>query len=93
METKIKEKQFCPICDAEVEVVLRYPNYVCRKCAGKANLADRRKLIFCNKDHSGGFVAFYADTKESYDSHVCFIEGVRCRADEARFGGIVIEKI
>jgi len=93
METKIKGKQFCPICGAEVAVVLRYPNYVCRQCAGKASSADRRKLSFCNKSHSGGFLAFYADTNEPYDSHVCFIEGIRCRADEARFGGIVIEKI
>ena len=93
METEIKDKQFCPICDAEVEVVLRYPNYVCRKCAGKASSADGRRLIFCNENLSGGFIAFYADTNESYDSHVCFIEDIRCRVDEAHFGGIVIEKI
>ena len=31
------------------------------------------------------------DTGDSYDSHDCWIDGVACRADEARFGGIVIE--
>lgn len=41
----------------------------------------------------GGFVARYADTDELYDSHQCFIDGVRCHAGEARFGGIVIEPV
>lgn len=93
METEIKEKQFCPICSAEVRIVSRHPNYVCHRCAAKASSADGRRLYFCNENLSGGFLAFYADTDESYDSHICFIEDVRCRADEARFGGIVIEKI
>lgn len=34
----------------------------------------------------------YQDTDEAYDSHQCFIAGIRCHVDEARFGGIVIEK-
>lgn len=38
-----------------------------------------------------GFVAEYADTGEEYQGHDCFIDGVKCHADEARFGGIVIE--
>lgn len=40
---------------------------------------------------SGGFEAIVADTKEEYPSHICYIEGVECWADEARFGGIVIQ--
>lgn len=93
METEVKDKQFCLICGAEVLVNLRYPNYVCRSCADKASAADGSKLKFCNESLSGGFLAFYAETNEPYDSHICFIEGIKCRADEARFGGIVVEKI
>ena len=93
METEIKDRQFCPICAAEIKVVLRYPNYVCRSCASKASSADGRRLNFYNESLSGGFLAFFADTNEPYDSHVCFIEGVQCRADQAHFGGIVIEKM
>ena len=93
METEIKYKQFCPICGAEVKVILRYPNYVCRRCAGKASSAGGRLLSFYNEDFGGGFLAYYRDTGESFNSHTCFIEGVRCRADEAHFGGIVIEKM
>jgi hypothetical protein len=39
----------------------------------------------------GGFGAMIADTKEDYLSHICYIEGNKCWADEARFSGIVIQ--
>ncbi len=35
----------------------------------------------------------YADTGEARDSHLCFVDGVKCRADEARFGGIIIQPV
>lgn len=40
---------------------------------------------------SGGFAAIYDDTHEESDSHICYIDGVRCWADEAHMGGIVIQ--
>ena len=40
---------------------------------------------------SGGFAAIVADTKAEHPSHICYIEGVECWADEARFGGIVVQ--
>lgn len=42
---------------------------------------------------SGGFEAIATDTKEKHPSHICYIEGVECWADEARFGGIVIQTL
>ncbi len=83
--------QFCPICGAQVPRLARYPRYVCHKCADKARDESNRPLEFHNESFSGGFVARYADTGEKREGHVCFIEGVRCWADEARFGGIVIQ--
>lgn len=49
--------------------------------------------MFYNESLSGGYLANYADTNERYNSHECFIAGVRCRADEAYLGGIVIEVV
>ena len=40
---------------------------------------------------SGGFKAVVDETQEEGEDHICYIEGVKCWADEARFGGIVIE--
>ena len=85
--------QTCPICGTATSPSERYPRHVCRSCACLASSADGRLLAFSNLDMFGGFVARYADTDELYDSHQCFIDGVRCHAGEARFGGIVIEPV
>ena len=85
--------QQCPICSADVTKNARYPRYLCRVCAAKAQSADGRPLRFSNVGLSGGFCAKYVDTGEEYPSHECFVSGVRCHADEARFGGIVIEAL
>lgn len=81
----------CPICGAELPPVPRYPRYVCGACASRAASAEGRPLVFGNVGFSGGYVAEYVDTGAPYDSHACWIDGIRCHADEARFGGIVIE--
>ncbi len=54
-----------------------------------------RPLEFFNLTLTGGFVAAYLDTGERLDTpdgaQLCLIDGVRCRAREARFGGIVVQ--
>ncbi len=83
--------QKCPICLKQINKNRRYPLYVCNDCKAKATDEDDRPLKFHNESLSGGFLGFYSDTDEEYNSHICYIDGVRCWADEARFGGIVIE--
>lgn len=83
--------QCCPICSVVVGPHARYPRYVCGACAADARSRDGRPLVFFNADVSGGYRAEYADTREPYGSHECYVRGVRCWADEARFGGIVIQ--
>ena len=82
---------FCPICAKELRHIQRYPKYVCESCSNRARSRDGRPLKFFNISLSGGFTAQYADTGEVYESHECFIDDVPCYADEARFGGIVIQ--
>ena len=48
-------------------------------------------MTFGNVSVSGGFVGRYADTDEEYEGHQCFVDGVECVANEARFGGIVVQ--
>jgi hypothetical protein len=83
----------CPICSAPVYHFERYPRQVCGDCYSRACDAGGRPLLFGNASISGGFVAVYADTGENYGKHQCFIDGIECRADEFRFGGIVIEAV
>jgi len=69
---------------------VRYPRYACRSCAERACDADGARLAFSNASMSGGYMARYAATGAEYPSHECFIDGVRCHADEAHMGGIVV---
>ena len=88
---KREGQQYCPICRAKVAPSPRYPRYLCDNCAARATDEDGRPLGFNNESFSGGFVAEYKDTGEGRDSHICFIDGVKCWADEAHMGGIVIQ--
>lgn len=85
-------KQNCPICNSEIQHNARYPRYVCNECYHKATDNNGRKVIFGNVSLSGGCEGIYPDTKEKYKYNICYIEGHECIADEAKFGGIVIEK-
>lgn len=95
-----KMHQFCPICGNQVKAIPRYPKYVCDTCAQKTTDAKGRKVSFSSSDiESGddvltiseGCYGFYKDTQKKYRSKICYIQGIKCRADLARFGGIVIE--
>ena len=81
----------CPICSTPLLHKPRYPRYVCSDCVKRASTAQGRKLTFSNLSFSGGFEARFADTDRRYPQHECFIDGIRCWADEARFGGIVVQ--
>ena len=81
----------CPVCEASIEFVARYPKYICRECKERTLSVDGRPLKFGNIDLSGGFWAKYADTDEPYEGNRCFVDGVECEANEARFGGIVVQ--
>ena len=81
----------CPICSDPVPHQERYPLSVCRNCRSKACDNNGKKLKFFNLSLSGGYKAIIEETEEEYKSHICYIDGIKCHADEARFGGIVIE--
>lgn len=81
----------CPICGTALNLNPRYPRCVCDACVAKAVAPNGRPLSFSNLGASGGYSARYADNGAKYLSHDCLISGVRCRADEAHFGGIVVE--
>jgi hypothetical protein len=83
--------QECPVCRYSVHPSSRYPRALCGLCIREATDEHGRLLHFFNVDATGGFRAEYADTGEAREGHICYVHGVRCWADEAYFGGIVIE--
>lgn len=47
-----------------------------------------RKVDFFNTTFIGqGCAGEYCDTQEPYDSNICYIDCIPCKAEEHRFGG------
>jgi hypothetical protein len=93
-------KQWCSNCLKEVIYQARYPKYICSDCASKDKLDSKGNLLeFSNLGFSGGFKITYMDIKgntiredDRQDYCDCIIDGHMFFAQEARFGGIVIQK-
>jgi hypothetical protein len=85
----------CPVCGLEQPALPRYPGYLCRDCVSRAATRDGRRLSLVNTSAAGGFAARYADSGELAEeetvTRVVYVDGIRCRADESRLGGIVVQ--
>lgn len=67
------------------------PFYICEKCREYPVLnSDGDEMVYYNKSVTGGFEAKNKRTSEISEDHVCYINGVKCWADEYRFGGVMI---
>lgn len=84
--------QTCPICHTHVQKSERYPKYICEDCKKRAVNSEGLPVKFFNIDFGGGFVAVTIknDIEQKSQDHVCFVDGVKCYADEAKFGGVVV---
>ena len=85
----------CPVCGREQVALARYPGYLCRECASRAATADGRPVTLTNTSDAGGFAVRYADSgelaAEETVTHVVYVDGLRCLADEGRVGGVVVQ--
>lgn len=93
-------KQWCSNCYKEVYYQGRYPKYICGECASKNKFDNEGNLLeFSNLGFSGGFKIIYKDAygsilKEDDTQQFCdcIIDDKLFFAQEARFGGIIIQK-
>jgi hypothetical protein len=83
----------CPVCTAPRRANPRYPLALCQVCVLETVDAKGQDVRFYNTTPmGGGFEARHADGRND-DDHTCLVRGVPCRADEAYFGGIVVESL
>jgi hypothetical protein len=87
---------YCSNCGIEMGLGLnqRYPKSICGICSKEVTDIDERNVEFYNTQIGGnGCQGYYSGTgqKEKYDSNLCYINGKEFYAEEARFGGIVIQ--
>ena len=87
------ESMPCPICNNKHNTLARYPNAVCNDCLHTHGTKDNHgnDKYFFNRSFAGGIKAL-VNGKETFD-YSCFVNQIKCMADEARFGGIVVSKI
>lgn len=83
----------CPICRSLVPFEARYPEKVCDSCVAKATDVTGNRVAFYNTSISGGIAGHFVDSDSDYGSFICYIGGIKCIADEHRFGGIVIQPL
>lgn len=84
-------QQRCPLCGAALPISTRYPRYVCASCAAGAVDLDGHPVEFSNEGLSGGLVSSSPRAPVESGRASCLIEGVRCVAEEAHMGGVVIQ--
>lgn len=97
---KTELKQWCANCYKIVHYQGRYPKYICGDCASKEILDKNGNLLtFSNLGFTGGFKIIRKDRDgkiiEEVDTEQfceCLIDGKEFFAQEARFGGIVIQR-
>ncbi len=82
----------CPVCRAPLGTNPRYPRALCPVCVLEAVDGAGHEVRFVNTSIDGGFEAHHADGRRD-DDHACFVRGAPCHADEAYFGGIVVQLI
>ena len=93
-------KQWCSNCYKEVYYQVRYPKYICWECMTKSKYDEKGNLLeFSNLSITGGFRITYKDSNgktirevETEDYCECIIDDKLFFAQEAKFGGIVIQK-
>ncbi|RZJ69323.1 MAG: hypothetical protein EOO45_13725 [Flavobacterium sp.] len=86
--------QPCFNCRNNVHYNPRYPKYICGQCQSLLTDATGRPVEYFNTGWSGtGCKGYFAGTnqKEEYNSDTCYIADKSFTAEEARFGGIVIQ--
>lgn len=79
----------CPICEKNMLAFERYPNMICSECVELAVNKNGDSIKFYNIDPTGGFMSIVNNIKG--EEHECYINNRKCRANESRFGGIVVE--
>jgi len=92
----------CPICGEPTPHEDRYPASVCADCQQRASDRDGRRIVGYNEGMGGGLIVFYADSPSGRQTEIagdvletgrCWIDGIECTIQEARFGGVVVQRV
>jgi len=92
----------CPVCGNPTPHEDRYPASVCADCQQKAADEHGRRVVGYNEGLGGGLIVFYTDSPSGQQTEIagdvlatgrCWIDGIACSMEAARFGGVVVQRI
>jgi len=89
-------KRRCAICSAPQPHIgpgTRYPRGVCASCQARAVAEDGEPVTFVSTERMSYGWARQRPSGALEDVSTCLIDGIPCRAEEARFGGIVVQVV
>lgn len=85
----------CPICYRGYHGLLRYSNSVCNECINIYPIYDiyGNTIEFCNNWEENNIISYLIiDGKKIKSSDtICFINGIQCKAERGRVGGIIMK--
>ncbi len=90
-------EQACFLCGGTIgvpmEAATRYPKRLCDVCHLELTDAKGRRVQFFNTHFGSGIKGSYVESGEPYARTDCYVRGVRCRAEEKYFRGIVVRPV
>lgn len=94
-----ENKHYCPICGSQKRYDPRYPKAICGACSSKQAYSVNGEALELYNHASGKLRVMFKDAegnpiREDITKFECecLVGNVLCIAEEARFGGIVIQK-
>ncbi|EAY30849.1 hypothetical protein [Microscilla marina] len=89
------QPQYCSHCQQAIDLSGRYPRRICNDCYQLLTDKEGRAIAYVNDDFSDSVQGFYTDVNPPvpYDSLTCYINESAFRAEEGRFGGVVVQHL
>ena len=85
-----------PVCDQPLENFNpRYPKAICEECSKNLKDDEGFNVSYFNSEMFGGFMSVHDvnRTKVEKQDQTCYCNVIKCYAEEARMGGIVIQTV
>jgi hypothetical protein len=86
----------CPICSGPGRNSPRYPAALCETCESTVRDRDGNLVEMFNQGLTGGLdirAATNSVTSPEAEKMALFAKGIECRAQEHRFGGVVVQPV
>lgn len=86
----------CPVCGGPGRRSARHPGALCQQCQATVVDSDGKLVTLANEGFSGGLeigVGIRTVRSPNAESFPLYANGIECRAQAYRFGGVVVQPL